>query len=199
MQAKDIVQDIRKAVASVKEQKQEVISVSALEQYLDELERHVDQTEEINKLKLETNLANFRAAHERNIARYQAQRQYDIEILKSVLTYAQTALKSIMIINGGAAAGLLAFIGKIWTNTSITQSAVNALTSSITLYAFGLLIGAVGTGSAYLTQSAHDARWNKTAIGLRILTVILVIASYGLFGVATYKAYMAFVVHLSHR
>lgn len=48
MEAKDVIQYIRQALGPVKEQNQELVSVAALEHYLDDLEKHVDKTGTVN-------------------------------------------------------------------------------------------------------------------------------------------------------
>lgn len=70
MEAKDVMQYIRQALGRVKEQNQGLVSVAALEHYLDELEKHVDKTGTV------INVALFQAEHERNLAHYEAQRQH---------------------------------------------------------------------------------------------------------------------------
>lgn len=195
MQAKDIIKDIKSAVDQVKDQGQEVISVSALKRYLEELERIVDTQKEISTTQLESQLATFRAEHERNLAHYEAQQKHSIEMLRSVFMFGNTALKSSILINGGAAVALLAFIGKIWTD-KLEAAAISAVTMAIAFFSFGVLSAAVGTAFSYLTQYAYSQRLTKTGIVFHIATFLLVVGSYIFFGVATYKAYITFVVHL---
>jgi len=195
MQAREIIQALKQAIAQVKEQKQEVISVVALERYLDNLESYAEKTGEINKLQLETNLANFRAAHERNLAHYEAVQQRSLEMLRSVLTYGQAALKSSMLINGGAAAALLAFIGNIWQKP-LGQKAANSITTAIAYFAFGVLVAAIGTATSYFTQYSYFENWRKPGIIFHTISVLLILGSFALFGLGTYDAYVAFVEHL---
>ncbi len=176
--------------------KLECISISALEQYLYKLDAYIEKSGKLDKQQSDAQLALFRAELERNLAYYKAVQEHSIEVLRSVFSFAQVALKSSMLINGGAAAGLLAFIGKIW-NQSIPQEASSSLTLSILLFSFGVLASALGTVFSYFTQYSYTREWSKWAGFFHIFTVFLVIGSFMLFGIATYKAYLTFAIHLS--
>jgi len=196
VQAKAVIDLIKSSVLEVKKNKQEVISVDALVNYLDSLKTDLEGSEEANKLKFESDLAVFRAEHERNLAHYEAQQLFSLEMLRSVITYGQAALKSALLINGGAAAALLAFIGNIWAKNT-PQAAVDSLTNSIIYFAFGVLSAAFGTGTTYLTQYCYSVKWQRPAIWLHIATILIVLIAYGLFGKGSYDAYLAFVEQLS--
>ena len=195
MDAKQVIADIRRAVGEVKAQDDDVISVAALERYLGELEERVGKVGEIDEPQLDSQ-ASFRAEHESNLAHYNVVQKQSLEMLRSVISYGQASLKSSILINGGAAAGLLAFIGKIWGST-ITVPAVNALTISVLLFSCGVVASALGTGTTYVTQYSYMNAWNRAGIGFHIASVILVLVSFILFGLGSYKAYIAFVEHLS--
>lgn len=199
MESKELVLKIQKDInKATKDTGQEIIYLSALNKYLNSMVDVAETSEKTNKLQWESLKENLRREHERNLAHYDAQQKHTIELFRSVILYGATALKSSMLINGGAAAGLLAFIGKIWKE-EITQEAVNSLTVSIVLFSFGVLVAAIGTAFSYITQYlyTYKVKWEKISIGFHVSTILLVIASYILFGIATYKAYLTFVIHLS--
>lgn len=100
-----------------------------------------------------------------------------------------------MLINGGAAAALLAFIGNIWQKT-LGQEAAASITTSIAYFAFGVLAAALGTATSYVTQYCYTEEWLKTGRGFHIATVALVLGSYALYGLGSYEAYAGFTVHL---
>ncbi len=117
------------------------------------------------------------------------------DMFHSVIATGQTALKSALLINGGAAVALLAFIGNVWVKGT-SQAAVNSLTSSIASFSFGVLLAAIASGTTYLTQYGHHHKWGKLAVAFHVITVALVLASYVLFALGTYNAYSAFTEHL---
>lgn len=196
MNVKEIIGTIRQAITEVKGQNQPFVSVAALERYLGELEAHIDKVGEFDRLQLDSNITMFRAEHERNLAHYEAIQQLSIEMFRSVISYGQAALKTTILINGGAAVALLAFIGRIW-GSSPSQAAVDSLTNSIVLYSFGVLASAMGTATTYLTQYSYHSAWKKTGIAFHIASVLFVLVAFVLFGVGSYEAYVAFVKHLS--
>ena len=196
MNAKEVIDDLSRALAQVKQQGQEVVSIVALESYLANLKGHVEKVGELDRIKLDSDLASFRAEHERILAHYDAQQKHSVEMIRSVFAYGQAALKSSILINGGAAAALLAFIGKIWSEET-GQAAVNALTNALVLFSFGVLAGAIGTAATYLSQLSYTSSWTKIGVGFHVLTILIVAAAYVLFGLGSYEAYESFLKHLS--
>ena len=87
MDAKQVIRDVRRAVDVAKSQGHEVIVVSSLEKYLGQLEEHVGGVGEIDKMQLDSQLASFRAEHERNLAHYDAQQKHSLEMFRSVIAY----------------------------------------------------------------------------------------------------------------
>ena len=72
-----------------------------------------------------------------------------IEHFKSVISMAELALKTTLLINGGAAIAVLTFVGNTQTsNKSIVACGLHA-------FALGVLAGALATFCAYLTQNRY--------------------------------------------
>ena len=78
MNGKAIILEIKRAVNDVKQKNQDVISVDALLNYLDVLEKDASETDDINHRQHEANLAEYRAENERNIAHYNAQQLHHL-------------------------------------------------------------------------------------------------------------------------
>lgn len=196
MNGKEVISDIRNAVNDVKRQNKEVISVDALLNYLDVLENDVSEIDEHNARKHEANLAEYRAENERNIAHYNAQQLHAVEMFRSIISYGAAALKSAILINGGAAAALLAFIGNVW-GKGVSSASVTPLTSAIAYFSFGVLAAAIGTASSYFTQYYYGENYQRTGVAFHTLTAVLVVGAYILFSFGVFGAYESFVVHLS--
>lgn len=194
MQPKIIIEEVRRAVADVKEKGQQVVSVDALLNYLNSLENEMEVHQEFDQKKFE---ATFRAEHERNLAHYDAQQQHSLEMLRSVFAYGQAALKSAILINGGAAVALLAFIGNIWAK-GIVPEAVSSITSAIICFSAGVLAAAFATGTTYLTQYCYSEDHDRTGVTFHIVTILIVLSSYYLFARGSYESYLAFVKHLAN-
>jgi len=193
---KEIITEIKNAVIGVKQKNEEVISVDALLNYLDALEKDASEVDENHARRHEAALAEYQAENERNIAHYNAQQLHAVEMFRSVISYGAAALKSAILINGGAAAALLAFIGNIWSK-GVTPTGVAPLTSAIAYFSFGVLAAAIGTASSYFAQYYYGESYQRTGVVFHTLTAVLVVGSYVLFGLGISGAYEAFVAQLS--
>lgn len=140
-------------------------------------------------------IAVMNAQNESALREYDAENQKQIEMFRATITSGQAALKSAILINGGASVALLAFIGNIWTKGTL-QEAVDSLTLSIGLFAGGVLAAAIASGNAYLAQYCYNRYPKWAGDVLNVITILLVIASYVLFAWGTYESYSAFAVHL---
>lgn len=196
MRGQEVIDIVKKAVEDVKAQDQQVVSADALLKYLDALKTDVTISSEASERKFESDLALFHAEHERNLAHYSAQQALNVEMLRSVITYGQEALKAAILINGGAAVAVLAFIGNIWTK-GIAAAAVGSITESLVLFAFGVLAATVGTAGSYFCQYFYTEDAQRRALCFHVLTVVVVVVSYILFGLGAYEAYTAFAEHLA--
>lgn len=191
-----LIEIIKADVLAVKNQNKDVLSVDAMLNYLDHLDNDLGNDQKIDQNRFDADIAAFKAENERNIAQYEAEQQHSIELLRSVISYGQAALKSAILINGGAAVALLAFIGNIWLK-AITPEAVTSLTNSIALFAFGVLAAALGTAGSYFTQYCYSESHTRTGIGFHLTTIMLVLGAYVLFGFGACESYHSFEHHLS--
>ena len=177
MKSSEVIQEIRKAVGNAKAQGHSTISIKAFENYLDAFNKEIESDTFYSSLNHETQLAQFKAENDRNIAHANNENMHDIEMFKSVITAGQTALKSSMVINGGAAIALLAFTGKIW-GSATSESIANGLTSSIFTFCAGVLLAAIAAGTTYLSQFSYASDWGKIGSVFNIVSIIFVLCSY---------------------
>lgn len=196
MNGKDIISNIRAAINDVKQNNQDVISVEALLNYLNALENEASETDILDHRQHDAHLAEYRVENEKNIAHYNAQQLHAVEMFRSVIGYGSATLKSAILINGGAAVALLAFIGNIW-NLDVSQGVVSHLTSAIVYFSFGVLAAAIGTALSYFTQYFYSEDYQRTGIVFHTLTVVIVVSSYVLFSLGIMGAYESFVLQFS--
>ncbi len=194
MKSKEAIQEVRKSLDNTKQAGETSVSIEAMDNFMAQLEKRAEQAGEFNKLEHERLLKEFEVNNARNIAASQNMTSHSIEMFKSVITAGQAALKSSMIINGGAAAALLAFTGRIWTEGS-TKLVTNTLSLSILLFCIGVLLAAFATGTTYLSQFSYASEWRKTGSFINVLSVGSVLSSYGVFLYACIKAANSFSVH----
>ncbi|HDL16417.1 MAG TPA: hypothetical protein ENH27_01070, partial [Rhizobiales bacterium] len=163
MKAKYILDWIRSDISDAKQQGQDSIAVSALEKYLDHLENELTDVESLGRAEQESELAKYRAENERNLAHYNARQVLSVEMFRSVIALGQSALKSAMVINGAAAAALMAFIGNLVVKQA-DVSAVQSLSGSIAYFSAGVLVAAFAMATTYFSQFSYSQDWFRWGI-----------------------------------
>ncbi|WP_139686259.1 hypothetical protein [Vibrio tasmaniensis] len=194
MKASDVLQEIRNALKPIKEQGQSTFSIEAMENYLNLFAKDVENDTFYKSQDHEERLAKFKAENDRSIALANNQTAHSLEMFKSVITAGQSALKSGMVINGGAAVALLAFAGKIW-ETAISEVVANSLTSSIFIFCLGVLSAALATGTTYLSQLLFSNDRLKLGNYVNRFNIAVVLSSYGFFCFGAYKAASSLGMH----
>ena len=196
MNTQDVIAVIRSALEYGK-QKGDLVSASDLGGLLDNIEKEVSTKEGQGRAAqpLESALAEYKAKNDANLAEYRVRADSELEQFRSVIQSGQAALKSAILINGGAAVALLAFLGRIWQKPQSTAD-VSGLTMSLLEFIFGVLAVAVASGTTYICQYSYGRNWIKTGHTINIVSILLVVISYILFGLGSYSAYQAFVTHL---
>ncbi|MDQ8205839.1 hypothetical protein [Pelagicoccus sp. SDUM812003] len=194
MNAKKIINEIQRAIGEVKDSEQKTIQVSSLERFLADLDADIDAHGEIEQKELETRLAEFSAQNERNLAAYNASVSSDLEMFRSVILAGQSALKSSLLINGGASVAILAFIGNLATKDSKYEIMISNLSSTLFFFTIGVLCAALGFGTTYASQYSYSREKLKwLGHTFQAITISVVVASYSLFGYASFEAKESFV------
>jgi hypothetical protein len=194
MKASDVLSEIRQVLKETKRQGHSTVSIDAMDNYLKVFDKDVENDTYYKSLNHEAELAKFKAENDRNIAHSNNETAHAVEMFKSVVNAGQSALKASMVINGGGAAALLAFTGKIW-ETSTSELVANSLTNSIFLFSLGVLCAAFATGTTYLSQYAFGDNWFKTGHTFNVISIVATLSSYGLFGFGAYTAATSLGVH----
>jgi len=194
MDANEVIGEIQKDLQLVKEKQQKIVSIEALENYLEKLKKYVGASETEWMAAHQANLEHYKAQNEAKLAEYRANVDMHLEHFRSIIQTAQVALRSVILINGGGAVALLAFFSRIW-GVGLSAPVVLGLTKSLLLFVFGVLVAAVASGASYLTQYAYFGKWNKLGHLFRYASIVFVVISYALFAWGCYAAYGAFVAH----
>ena len=120
----------------------------------------------------------WKAENAGRLAQYDAEQSLGRELFKAVILSGQSALKSAILINGGAAVALLAFIGSRFEFLEDKTQKILILVSMIMLI-IGVLVAAIASGLTYLAQRHYYYDENNT-IRDRINSgiIILVVFSY---------------------
>jgi len=130
-------------------------------------------------------------------------------VYQQVNMQGQTAIKAALLINGGAAVAILAFIGTA-INNGTDNSLLLKLCFSMVMFIGGVLSVAIASGITYLAGLVNGVvidpdRSDKRTLNywlmlwwiLNIIAIILVVIGYVLFAAGSLNAYCAFTNSLS--
>ena len=137
----------------------------------------------------------LRMHHETELARMKVNQDGQLEMFRSVIETAKVALSTSILVNGGATVALLALIGTMVSKMPAgLPPAPPSLVFSLISFALGVLFAAVATGSTYSAQYCYHNNENaKWGTAFRVLTIILMLASYAAFLSGVLFAYRAFI------
>ncbi|MFT6491568.1 MAG: hypothetical protein ACJAWP_000449 [Porticoccus sp.] len=194
MKASEILQTIKSTIASSKENDVQQISIESLEAYIARLEEMANKTPE-DVAAGEAAMAAYKADLNSWVASRQQRHEFDLEMLRATITTGQSALKSSLLINGGAAVAMLAFAGNIWGRREKYESLFCLIPDSLACFVYGVLSAAVAAGFSYFSQAGYGGEFGRysTKIGVaaHVVAILSVVASYVLFGKGAWLAYMA--------
>jgi hypothetical protein len=118
--------------------------------------------------------------------------EWQLEAFRSVIQSGQSALKSCVLINGGAAVALLAFVGHL-VEQAKPAIPVRSLAYAMTVFVGGVFAGGLASGITYLSQWFFADDWDKTGLALNIAAIVVGLASLACFCWGGYLAYTAIV------
>ena len=192
MDSKQLLHDLRDALRGVA---QPTVQLDALSRYLDNWEKSADasqmQTDAQHALQLEQLKAQLAASSASSI-----------EMFKAVIEAGQTALKSSIVINGGAAAALLALLSESLKLNGAGQlsSLLSPLGAAWLTFMLGLGCAGILTAFRYLSQALYsnaltrgernDGRWYKFGGWGRNIAATLGFLSYGFFVAGAVKVFL---------
>ncbi len=186
MNPKAVIETIKADINSAKDQGASAIETERLIRYLDALSNQVNEAGE--NLDRDAELECIRAHYANHLSHYNWLKEQDIELFKSVITSGQNTLRASMLLHGGAAVALLAFIGHLVVNPS-TKSLVGQFAPIMTCFLIGVLNVVVCHGITYLTQYCYHHQRNIFGHILNISSSVLSVFGYDLFGYACYLSY----------
>jgi len=193
MKASEIVEILRNAIAATKESGVENISLADLEAYAARLEKTAAATPD-DMAAGEAVMEKYRADHKEWLSSVQQQHENSLEMLRSTITVGQSALKSALLINGGASVALLAFIGTVWSSNG-AEPVVGCLAEAMLHYVAGVLSAAVAAGATYFSQAGYAGGFGAASkatgrVG-HVLAILGVLAAYILFGRGSWLSFLS--------
>ena len=192
MDAKVLIDIHRKALKDAEKNGLTSVSSKNLHSIFDPIEKGLgDNNSQIDPVSLEK----FRSDLAASLAYQDHVHNWDIEGFKQVIALGQSALKSIMLINGGASVALLAFISNLATNTS-AKLQIPPFAESLRYFVIGVFLSSAAFAPTYLSQSFFDGekKWQQhTGLTFQIITIAIGIFSFISFFYGADAAYHAFL------
>jgi hypothetical protein len=193
MKVAEILKIYKDAIATAQDSGVGHVSIEDLQTFAAEVERTAAETPadvaagdaamEAYKAKLSALAYSLQQDHEK-----------DLEMLRATIATGQSALKSALLINGGAAVAILAFIGNAWS-TPKTAPLVAGLAYGLSLFVWGVMSAACAAGATYLSQAGFGGEFgtNSQRIGRigMVLAILGVIGAYVLFGLGAWQSYVS--------
>lgn len=177
--------ELKKTLEELKEN-QKIVEIEPLLKYINEINSSKNISTKNDFL-----LSEYKAQTDINIANANNENAMEMEMYKSVVSSGQSAIKISMIINGGGAVSLLAFISKIWAS-GLNKEIIEYLSLSILFFSIGILFTAVTSGTTYLTQHSYALKKEKLGDFINFISIALIIFSYLTFFTAIFYSLKSF-------
>ncbi|UOF13248.1 hypothetical protein IEQ11_16005 [Lysobacter capsici] len=190
MDAKQLIDINRKALSEAEAQGLKSIGASTLHEIFNNIEEHLGPSQpspiELEKLRsdLEGSLAYQNHVH-----------SWNLEGFRQVIALGQSTLQSIMLINGGAAVALLAFLGNLINNKSKSVSLL-PFADAMQAFVIGVFLAAAAYAITYLSQLAYDGqkKWqHRIGFGLHVVAAMVATGALVAFLCGSNMAYSGFV------
>lgn len=196
MNVHKVFETIRSDVEALRSRGRRTIRIADFERYMDRLQSQVSAEAAASGELTSAQTEHYRAQRASDLAFYQAEIERSLEMGRAAIVAGQSALKSALLINGGAAIAILAFLGNLWEK-DVGSAVGSTLACGLLAFGGGVLAASVGAGSTYLSQLLYYTIDDKARYGafFQVCAVLLVIASYGLFGFGIYVSYDAVMAH----
>ncbi|MDD2054205.1 hypothetical protein NPS46_16775 [Pseudomonas putida] len=184
MEPNEVIDALAEQVEDAKSRGLKEVSIESLEMYMAALRARVEKLSPLT----EANTEFQRQATEHAFQDRQT-------MFRTVIDSGQAALKSSILVGGGAAAALLAFASSAWK--SLSHAGLELLGMSVFALASGVVLAVVASGATYLSQGLyhdglgkpHNCWEDRAGNAMRYASLVFVAISYGLYGWACWNVY----------
>jgi hypothetical protein len=118
------------------------------------------------------------------------------EYIKAVVDSGQSTIKTLLVLNGGAAISFLTFLGQAFKDESIPSQLVGPFGLALRFFMAGAFLAATCAGSTYLSnlvQSLGWARSGRVFLCIAILVGFISLISFATGGWIASGTFIAFV------
>lgn len=185
----------RPAIDTLKDEILKAKSAGVAALYCDNLISYIDQIiASPDNTPSEGEVAHFQARALRQMQQLRMAHETRMEGFKAVIGYGQSAIKTMVVVNGGASVALLAFIGHLAANDVAN---VLHFVGPLVPFGVGALFGGLASGGAYLSQWCYEAGWLKRGGAFNLATVAVGAGAYVAFAWGLWASVSAFSTFLS--
>lgn len=124
-------------------------------------------------------------------SQYKAKLENQMEMFKTIFVYGQSTLKSMILINGGAAVAMLAFLSR-YLSSGTNEVDMLYFTIALLVFGSGVFLGALTAGLSYVTQYCYYHYTNKSGIIFHVISIITGISSLVGFCIGLYYSFLGF-------
>ena len=192
MSGQQLIEAHRTALKEAEASGLTAIQTGTLHKIFDDLEKQLALgSNQPHPLELEK----FRSDLAGSLAYQEHVHNWSLEGFRQIIALGQSTLKSMMLINGGAAVALLAFLGNLITRSGPSGSIV-AFADSMRLFVIGVFLAAIAYATTYFSQLFYDGEkdWQRrTGLVFHVVTSLVGAASLALFLWGAHAAYYGFV------
>ena len=168
------------------------IQVETLHSIFNSMEEQLDAApSQAGQIQLET----FRSDLAASLAHQEHVNSWNLENFRQVIALGQSTLKSIMLINGGAAVALLAFLGNL-INAKNNNVGIPPFANSMRLFVIGVFLAAVAYALTYFSQLFYAGAkpWHQRAgVAFHVITSLAGAAALVLFLCGAFASYRGFI------
>lgn len=190
MTTDEILAELDKATSAVEEKGLKSVKVANLKKFNALMREWHEEDKKAGEIDHATRIEKFRAELTDWLEERKRQHEGQLEMIRNVVTSGQAAMRTTLLINGGAAVALLAFVGHL---VELPESAVKIsdIARAMSLFVGGVLSGAVAIAITYLNNLAASQEMVRTANVLNWFAIVSGLASLGLFCFGGYMAFEA--------
>lgn len=135
-------------------------------------------------------------ANDLEVERVKAWHAHRLEGAKAVIQFAVTSIRGLILINGAAVAGILTFLGNLWTKDSaMAKATAQAVGPAMKYFVIGVGLAVLSAMVSYLSQATiFELRQPKPGTdpyigtGLRVAAILSALGSLGVFSWGAYLA-----------
>jgi hypothetical protein len=198
MDSKQVVTDILTEIQRVKAEGATAVQIARLQEYLERFRDAIETTTETNAAKLQIVIQEQKDVAESNRQSQKERAESGREMFRTLITYGAEAMKAAILVNGGAAVALLAFLGSS-KGISLARVPTFLLADAVLFLVGGVLCAAIAMATAYLTQFYYHQNQcvepinvdGKMAPFFRYASMALVGSSYAVFAIGAWLAWLA--------